>query len=110
MDPYTPNTPDKYPQAIGVSIATGFLVFVFPYSLKKRRSKRIFNNSQTRRPFSEEQKTIARKRQDGRCLRCGQYPSIWEYHHRNGDRSNNDTSNCEAICPTCHAKLERDLD
>jgi hypothetical protein len=63
-----------------------------------------------RRPFTEEQKSFARHRQNGRCLRCGQFPSVWEYHHRDGDRSNNNTSNCEAICPTCHAKVERGLD
>ena len=33
----------------------------------------------------------------------------WDYDHKNGDRSNNKLSNCQALCPNCHAKKTRGL-
>ena len=32
---------------------------------------------------------------------------LWDYHHIDGDRSNNRPSNCEALCPYCHAEKTR---
>jgi len=107
-DPYLPNTPDKAPQSAALGFIFGIIGFLLPYYFSKRRPLR--GSNLPRRGFTEEQKTTARHRQNGICLRCRQYPSIWEYHHRDGNRSNNQTSNCEAICPTCHAKIERGLD
>lgn len=38
------------------------------------------------------------------CIRCGydDHPEIIELHHRDGDRSNNQTENLEWLCPNCH--------
>ena len=49
------------------------------------------------------EKEQVRERQDGKCNRCKKSPERWEYHHRDGNRSNNSLSNCEALCPTCHS-------
>lgn len=103
---------NRLPTAIVFAILGFVIGFLFiSRKIREYRDKK-FREPKTipRRPFTEEQKTIARKRQNGICLRCKQFPSVWEYHHRDGNRSNDSTSNCEAICPTCHAKLERGLE
>ena len=53
--------------------------------------------------WSEIEKEQVRERQDGKCNKCGRAPPHWEYHHRNGDRSDNSLSNCEGLCPNCHS-------
>jgi len=49
------------------------------------------------------------KNQKGRCARCGVnmvekgiIPP--DFHHKDGNCSNNKTTNIEAICPNCHRK------
>ena len=32
---------------------------------------------------------------------------IWDFDHIDGDSSNNSLSNCQALCPNCHAKKTR---
>jgi hypothetical protein len=34
---------------------------------------------------------------------------IWDYDHKDGNRGNNKASNCQVLCPTCHAKKSRGL-
>jgi hypothetical protein len=29
---------------------------------------------------------------------------VWDYDHKDGNRSNNHARNCQALCPNCHAK------
>jgi 5-methylcytosine-specific restriction endonuclease McrA len=40
------------------------------------------------------------------CKNCGynKYPEILEVNHIDCDRSNNDISNLEILCPTCHSE------
>lgn len=60
-----------------------------------------------RRNFSKtvKQKIIAR--QAYRCKLCGKFLNMINFDHINGSRSNNDLSNCQALCPNCHAKKTR---
>jgi hypothetical protein len=46
----------------------------------------------------------ALQRADFRCERCGydRVREVLEVHHKDRKRSNNDLSNLEALCPTCH--------
>ncbi len=60
-----------------------------------------------RKDFSKSTKEEVLARQGYRCNSCGQYSSLFDFHHKNGDRSNNCSSNCEALCPLCHAKKTR---
>ena len=55
-----------------------------------------------RRGWTVEEKEQARMRQDGMCAHCGKPPPRWQYHHVDGNRSNNSMNNCEALCPNCH--------
>ena len=60
-----------------------------------------------RRVFSETTKRTALFRQGFVCNMCKMPSELWDYHHIDGVRSNNWPSNCEALCPNCHAKKTR---
>ena len=67
-------------------------------------SESIQHNSKvSRRGWTEIEKRTVRESQDGRCKKCKEVPPRWEYHHKDGDRSNNSLSNCEGLCPNCHS-------
>jgi len=73
----------------------------------KELIKESLNSEKPRRDFSESTKESAKFWQGYVCNRCKQPTEIWEFHHIDGDRSNNRPSNCEALCPNCHAKKTR---
>jgi len=60
-----------------------------------------------RRVFSETTKRTALFRQGFTCKMCKKPSEHWDYHHIDGNRSNNCSINCEALCPNCHAKKTR---
>jgi len=60
-----------------------------------------------RKQFLKSTKDKALKIQRNRCASCGKKSKLWDYDHIDGDRTNNDISNCEALCPNCHAKKTR---
>lgn len=60
-----------------------------------------------RKDFTESTKKSSRFIQGNACNRCKKYTDLWDYHHRDRDRSNNSLENCEALCPYCHAKKTR---
>jgi len=60
-----------------------------------------------RKSFSELTKQMTLIKQDFCCKDCKKYSEVLEFHHKNGDRSDNRPSNCEALCPTCHRKRHR---
>jgi len=53
--------------------------------------------------WSEMEKEQVRIRQDGKCNMCQKPPPRWEYDHIDGNRDNNDLSNCQGLCPNCHS-------
>jgi hypothetical protein len=87
-----------------------FTLFVFwaIFSKTKKHKKRSAFTNYTkfqdgRRGWTPDQKEQVRIRQDGKCAHCGKPPPRWEYHHIDGNRSNNSMSNCEGLCPNCHS-------
>ena len=52
-------------------------------------------------------RTKAFKYKEKVCEVCGynKYPEILEVHHIDGDRRNNELSNLQIVCPTCHAEI-----
>jgi hypothetical protein len=62
-----------------------------------------------RRAFPYYVKEEILQKQKYKCAHCKSYLKVREFDHKDGDRSNNDISNCQALCPTCHAlKTSRD--
>lgn len=60
-----------------------------------------------RKQFLESTKDKVLKIQKNRCAICGKKSKLWDFDHLDGDRTNNDISNCRALCPICHAKITR---
>ena len=60
-----------------------------------------------RRGFSTSVKEQVLKKQGHRCNICNRLLNVVDYDHKNGDRSNNDISNCQALCPNCHTEKTR---
>ena len=60
-----------------------------------------------RKDFTKTTKDDILRRQVSRCNFCGEYLEYPEFHHKDGNRGNNYPSNCQALCPNCHAKKTR---
>ena len=61
-----------------------------------------------RKDFSANTKKSVLFRQGFLCNSC-QKPlqGIQDFHHKNGNRADNGSWNCEALCPNCHARKTR---
>ncbi len=57
-----------------------------------------------KRSWSRDEKELVRARQHGRCNMCFREPSRWAYDHFDGDKRNNDISNCQGLCPECKSE------
>ena len=68
-----------------------------------------------RRGFTKNQCDQALENQGGKCRGCGiqffgKNKVRPEYDHIDGDHSNNNTKNCQAICSNCHSNKSREED
>jgi len=63
----------------------------------------------TRKNFSKKTKELALTRQKNRCNDCRNKSKVWDFDHIDGDSSNNSLDNCQALCPNCHAKKNRQI-
>jgi HNH endonuclease len=70
---------------------------------------KLTHRTKERRYFSAEVKRQILKNQNYKCAICKRSNEVWDYDHKNEDRSNNKISNCQALCPNCHAKKTRGL-
>ncbi len=68
-------------------------------SLKKL--KRSMNKA--RKGFSQGTRERILRKQNHRCAYCRKVLKVIDYHHKNGNRSDNRENNCQALCPNCHA-------
>jgi hypothetical protein len=67
-------------------------------SLRRVESRK----SKERKGFTKLIKYNVLKRQN-KCAHCRKILIVVDFHHKNGDRSDNKQSNCQALCPSCHA-------
>ena len=81
----------------------GILVLALLYFVFFKKYKKNDKSNLIRRGWTPDEKEQVRIRQDGKCAHCRKPPPRWEYHHVNGDRSDNRLSNCEGLCPNCHS-------
>jgi len=70
---------------------------------------KLTHRTKERRYFSAEVKRQILKNQKFKCAICKMNLGVWDYDHTNGDKSNNKMTNCQALCPNCHAKKTRGL-
>ena len=68
-------------------------------SLKKLKK----STNRARKGFSQGTRERILRKQDYRCVYCRKVLKVIDYHHKNGNRSDNRENNCQALCPNCHA-------
>lgn len=86
-----------------------FLIFIFFILIIGAVIWKLTYRTKERRYFSAEVKRQVLKDQNYKCAICKINTGVWDYDHKNGDKSNNKMSNCQALCPNCHAKKTRGL-
>ncbi len=60
-----------------------------------------------RKSFSKLTQRQVLEYQQNKCMLCSKKSKLLQYHHIDGDRSNNKPSNCVGLCPNCHAEKTR---
>jgi hypothetical protein len=70
---------------------------------------KVTHRTKERRYFSVDIKRRVLREQGNKCAICKRNKGVWDYDHIDGNRSNNNISNCQALCPDCHAKKTRGL-
>jgi hypothetical protein len=70
-----------------------------------RRNKR--RKSRERKGFPKHVKESILRKQGHKCAHCRKLLNVVDWDHKNGDRSNNQENNCQALCPNCHAVKTR---
>ena len=68
-------------------------------SLKKLKR----STNKARKGFSQGTRERILRKQNHRCAYCRKVLKVIDYHHKNGNRSDNRENNCQALCPNCHA-------
>jgi hypothetical protein len=76
------------------------VAFIIKFRDRKRKTKR-------RRGFPQSIQHKVLKKQDHKCAYCKKLLNVVDYDHKNQDRSDNRESNCQALCPNCHAVKTR---
>jgi hypothetical protein len=67
------------------------------------------NQPKERRGFTRLIRSKVLKKQSHKCDHCRRILTAVDFHHKNGDRSDNRERNCQALCPNCHAIETRGL-
>ena len=93
-----PNNSSDY-TAFGVFVFIVIIVGIILWNLTHRTKKRRY--------FPADVKREVLKDQNYKCAICKRSTGVWDYDHIDGNRTNNDISNCQALCPNCHAKKTR---
>ena len=90
-----------------IPLLTSFVIYAIIQTEKKQHKGRMVYL--TREPFSELVKQTTLQNQDGKCNMCNislnKY--VIEYDHIDNDKTNNQLSNCQALCINCHSKKIR---
>ena len=90
-----------------IPLLTSIVIFSIIQIEQKQHKKRMVYL--TREPFSELVKQTTLQNQDDKCNMCNislnKY--VIEYDHIDNDKTNNQLSNCQALCINCHSKKIR---
>ena len=88
--------------SIGVLISIVAVGLVLNFLNKLNKS-----TNRIRKGFSQGTRKRILIKQNYRCSYCRRVLKVIDYHHKNGDRSDNRENNCQALCPNCHALRTR---
>jgi 5-methylcytosine-specific restriction endonuclease McrA len=79
-----------------------------PYSgVRLQFRHRGIGKHRERRGFPDYVKEEVLRKQNHRCAHCNRILNVVDWDHKDGNRSNNNESNCQALCPNCHAVKTR---
>lgn len=106
LDLFNPSNTQGNTSSIGITYGLLFILIFFVIALAHSVHKR---NKRERKYFSAEVKRVTLKKQRHKCAYCRWNTDIYDFDHKDGNRSNNRMSNCLALCPNCHAKKSRGL-
>ena len=73
----------------------------------EQASKYSYKGKLKRKGFSQTTQEITLIKQAYRCNICKEGLVVTNFDHIDGNRSNNSITNCQALCPNCHAKKTR---
>ena len=99
----SPSMTDQGDEAsFGIAIIVAILVIVscIALAIRKLRGR---GKHRERQHFSDSVKESILRKQNHKCAHCKRILNVVDWDHKNGDRSNNSESNCQALCPNCHA-------
>jgi hypothetical protein len=78
-----------------IAVATVIGIVAKILSRKKKQEER--------HGFPDIVKERVFKKQNHRCAHCKRLLNVVDWDHKNGKRYDNSESNCQALCPNCHA-------
>jgi len=64
--------------------------------------RRLGKMKSRRRSFTMITKKLVLLLQGLRCRSCGYFTGVYEFDHIDGNKANNLSNNCQALCPNCH--------
>lgn len=73
-----------------------------------KATKYDHNGKLKRKDFSKTTQKITLIKQAYKCKECKNKLDVVNFDHVDGNRSNNSITNCQALCPNCHAKKTRE--
>ncbi len=73
----------------------------------KELIKESTSSKKPRKEFSEQVKKWVLALQNYKCNNCQRVLDMVNFDHIDGNRANNSSNNCQALCPNCHAKKTR---
>ena len=78
-----------------IAVAAVIGIVIKKLSRNKKREER--------RDFPDTIKERVLKKQNHRCANCKRLLNVVDWDHKNRKRCDNSESNCQALCPNCHA-------
>jgi hypothetical protein len=104
----TDSGPSQQESNITIKIVV-FLIFCYAVWIIYKRLKYRYGKYRRRQYFTAYIKEDTILKQYYKCAICKRNTGVWDYDHIDGNRSNNHSRNCQALCPNCHAKKTRGL-
>ena len=116
MPQHVKPTPEKYCKQCDARLErkrlpNGDLEYLIHFKARKYCDRRCMAAAFDAKPamgrsWAETHRQARKLVPPGRCQRCGK-PDARDVHHKDGNHTNNEPSNLERICRSCHTKEHR---